>query len=352
MNKIVFLGDLHFDAKNSSLIFLEHVKKFFELFFFPYIIENNITTIVQVGDIFDRRKGINFNILYQVRKYFFDRLQEMDVEFISILGNHDIFYRQSLEISSPELLLSDYKNVTIINKPTEYTFGEVKFLLLPWICQENQAECLEAVKTTSATHLVAHLEMAGYEMQKGILCEHGMETKLFENFDLVISGHFHHMSYIGNIFYLGTPYQITWSDYNDPRGMHVFDVTTRELSFIKNEYELFYKIHYDDVENPKIHESTFPNISGSYIKVIVKNKSNPYVFDLFIDALEKSGAFDIQVVEDHFNLNLEDDETILENVEDTATVLSKVVDQLDNSSNKNDLKIFLNTLLLEAQNRE
>ena len=60
------------------------------------------------------------------------------------------------------------------------------------------------------------------------------------------SGHFHHKSDNGNVYYLPNPYQITWSDYKDPRGFHIFDTETRELEFILNPYEIFHKIYYDD----------------------------------------------------------------------------------------------------------
>jgi len=74
--KICILGDTHFGMRGDSLDFHNHIEKFYTNVFFPYLKENNINTVFQMGDLFDRRKFINFNSLYMCRKYFFDKLQE------------------------------------------------------------------------------------------------------------------------------------------------------------------------------------------------------------------------------------------------------------------------------------
>ena len=151
-------------------------------------------------------------------------------------------------------------------------------------------------------------------MYKGSFIDSGFESSIFSKFDVVCSGHFHHKSSKGNIHYLGTPYEITWSDFNDPKGFHVFDTDTRELTFIANPYNIFHKIHYDDLdkESSEVMNIDFEQYRNSIVKVIIKNKTNPYWFDLFIGKLEAAGILDMQVVEDHLNLNLEDDQDIID----------------------------------------
>ena len=92
----------------------------------------------------------------------------------------------------------------------------------------------------------------------------------------------------------------------------------------------------------------FDAVKGNYVKVIVKNKNNPFWFDTYIDRLEKAGALDIQVVEDNLNLQLEDDSDIVNEAEDTLTILTKVVDQWDTPVDKKRLYNFLTTLYGEA----
>ena len=110
------LGDCHFGMRGDSIIFHKHYEKFYDTVFFPYLKENNIDTIFQMGDLFDRRKFINFNSLFLCRKYFFNRLKENNITFYSILGNHDITYRNTLEINSSQLLLNEYDNITIYDE--------------------------------------------------------------------------------------------------------------------------------------------------------------------------------------------------------------------------------------------
>ena len=61
--KIALLNDTHFGARNDSNIFDEYFYKFYDNVFFPYLKENNIKTLIHLGDIVDRRKYINYRIV-------------------------------------------------------------------------------------------------------------------------------------------------------------------------------------------------------------------------------------------------------------------------------------------------
>ena len=58
--KIALLGDTHFGVRNDARHFHEYYEKFYSEVFFPYLEEHGINTIIQLGDLFDRRKYINF----------------------------------------------------------------------------------------------------------------------------------------------------------------------------------------------------------------------------------------------------------------------------------------------------
>jgi hypothetical protein len=186
-------------------------------------------------------------------------------------------------------------------------------------------------------------------MYRGSYADGGFESDIFEKFEIVCSGHFHHKSTRGNINYLGAPYEMTWSDYDDDRGFHIFDTETRELTFIKNPFTIFEKIYYrdDDWTIDNITNFDSEQYRGKYVKLIIENKTNPYLFGLLIDDLEKHGPANLQILEDYFALNPEDDESVNE-TEDTMTILKKVVEQLDVQVDKKSLDNFLGKLYTEA----
>lgn len=349
--KIAILGDTHWGVRNDNTKFLDHFGKFYADEFFPYLKQNEITTIIQLGDLFDRRKYVNFNTLSKSKEYFFDEVRSQNISLHINIGNHCTFWKNSNDLNSPELLLGDYKNwISVYKDPTEVIFDGLKLAMLPWVCSGNYKESMEFIEKTDAQILIGHLDISGFEMYRGMPSTHGFDRSMFNKFDMVLSGHFHHKSSYGNITYVGTPYEMTWSDWNDPRGFHVFDTDTRDLKFVENRYRMFHKIHYDDSNNDLdgVLDIEAEQFAGHMLKVIVHNKNNPYWFDMFIKKIEEQNPLDIQVVEDNLYLDMEDDDQIAENLEDTLTVLNKYTDQFRDRVDVSKLNSFLQDLYHEA----
>lgn len=348
--KICLVTDQHFGARSDNLAFHEYFSKFYMNVFFPYLEMHDIDTVVDLGDTFDRRKYINFDSLRRCRAYWFDQLQMRGIKLHCLVGNHDTYFKNTNDVNSPDLLLGDYDNIVVYDKAVDINLGGCDIAMLPWICSGNYKESIEFIENTRSQVLFGHLELAGFEMYRGSVNDHGFSKDLFKRFDLVCSGHFHHKSSEGDIHYLGAPYEMSWSDYNDPRGFHIFDTETRELEYVQNPYCMFNKIHYDDSDTTmdELLDIDMSQYKDTYVKVIVRSKNNPFWFDLFIEKLERNGVVDLQVVDDHFNLNLEDDSDIIEDAEDTLTILRKVVEGIETSVPKKDLDTFLTSLYNEA----
>ena len=348
--KIALITDTHWGARGDSPAFAEYFNRFYYDHFFPYLKDNNINSIFHLGDIVDRRKYINFVTARHLRK-FVEHCDTAGIRLDVIIGNHDTSFKNTNEVNSMrELFEHSTYNINYYDEPTNVDIGDTTIAVLPWICSGNYNESMEFIQNTSAQILFGHLELAGFEMYKGAINDHGFDSKIFDKFDLVCSGHFHHKSTRGNINYLGAPYEMSWSDYNDPRGFHIFDTETRELTFIRNPLTMFNKIHYHDQDKTldELMAADFDSYKGSYVKLIVHSKTNPYWFDMFVDKIEKAGVLDLQVVDDNLNLQLEDDGDIVSEAEDTLTVLNKVVEQVDSRVDKKVLYSFLSTLYNEA----
>ena len=253
MSKIALITDQHFGGKQDGQHFMNYIEKFYTNQFFPYLKENNITTVIDLGDTFDRRKYVNFHTLHQVKKFYFDVLAERDIRLHSIVGNHSTYYRNTNSVNSSDLLYGHYHNVNIYSKPFTIHLPQIHTYvhidIIPWINSENYDETMEFIKNSKSQILFGHLEIDGFAMYKGYVANTGLPKKIFNRYEVACSGHYHHKSSKDNIHYLGAPYEITWNDYDDPRGFHVFDTETRELEFIRNKYRLFEKIYYDDSGN-------------------------------------------------------------------------------------------------------
>jgi DNA repair exonuclease SbcCD nuclease subunit len=355
--KIAVITDTHWGVRGDSPFFLNNTKKFLDSIFFPYIEKNDIKTVLHLGDLVDRRKYINYNTANHLRKNFLEKLNNKQINTTIIAGNHDTFYKNTNSINALDELISiGYENIKIYSDPVEKVFGETKILLLPWICDENKEQSYQLIRTTDAPICMGHLELQGFEMYKGSPSLHGDDPRSFDRFDVVCSGHYHHRSNSGNIYYLGSHGEFTWSDYDDPRGFHVFDTKTREIKFIQNTYTMFEKLWYSDIDKDQddlLLNTDFDRYKEKIVKVIITQKTNPYYFDRFIDKLEKNGIIDMQIVEDHLNLNAENDKDIISEAESTIDIIKKYVNQTDiKNTNKDKLEKTIENLYIEASNIE
>lgn len=297
--RLIFLGDVHIGARGDSPAFLSLHLEFFEAQLFPYMEKEGITTIIQVGDIFDRRKGINYETLYEWKRRFFDVLRDRGYIMHIILGNHDVAFKNTNRVNSPTLLLKEYNNLVIHTEPNDQEFDGVKFFMVPWINQENLEGTLQAAKDTKANLAIMHAEFKGFEMDKGNLAKAGMDASIFSTFDTIYSGHYHHPSKKDNVVYIGTPYQITMADVNSPKGFGVFDTEKLELQMVSNEDHIFVQLFYTDSDKEAV-EKTFSQTMpkpGRFVKVYNTGKSDPVMFDKFIAKVEDTGPADLEIIE-------------------------------------------------------
>ena len=357
--KVAIITDQHFGARNDSIHFLDFYEKFYDEVFFPNIQATGIRTVLILGDTFDRRKYVNFFTLKKTKQMFFDPLHQMGIEVHMLAGNHDTYFKNTNDVNSVDLLLREYDNITVIDSPQtihlKYEDTTYDVCMLPWICADNYERSMEEVKNTSATICMGHLEVAGFAMYRGMPSHEGLERALFRKFEYTFTGHYHHKSNADGIFYLGNPYELTWQDYNDDRGFHIFDMDRRSLEFIKNPNKMFHKITYDDKKDTitDITNMDLTQYAGKYVKVVVINKTNPYLFDKLMSNLYNVNPVDVTIAEDFTDLMEGVDDDMVDQAEDTLTTLNKYVESIKDESIDNDkMKTLLKELYVEALNTE
>ena len=347
--KIAILNDTHAGVRGDMLEMSKYAGRFYEEVFFPYLDEHNIKHILHLGDYFDRRKYINFSTLKADKQHFIEPLLERGITMDLIIGNHDVYYKNTNDVNAPELLLFESDNINIIQEPIVKEFDGVNIALVPWINPENYADSVEFLTTASADTCMGHFEFEGALMMPGMTCQHGLDHSYVKRFDKVYSGHFHQKSEFANIKYLGSQMQFTWSDYGDEKYFHIFDTDTREMKPIHNPITMFEKLFYDDTKESfeTISNMNYEKYRGKFTKVIVVNKDNPYWFDSMLDKLHEASPLHVSVVDDHKHMDLMDDSDI-EGVEDTLTILEKYIDGLEIQGQKKPLLDLMTSLYNEA----
>ena len=348
-NKVAILNDTHSGVKNGSDIFLDYMEKFYCDVFFPYCEENGIKTILHLGDYFEHRKFVNYKVLKRNREMFIDQLERLGITMHIVPGNHDVYWKNTNDLCSLTEQLVHYDCIKVHMEPAILHFDSgLDVAMLPWITEDNQEQCMEFVKTAAAPILMGHLELEGFKyLGNADIKSHGMDHRLFSRYEMVLSGHYHTASEKDNVKYLGTQYQLTWSDAVDEKAFHVLDTESRSLERIVNPHRLFHRVEFDDSETQPVPPSD--EIKNCFVKVVVVNKKDPYQFDKFIDTIQLHEPFDLKIIESFEEFMGDSISDTSVSLEDTSTLLDSYVDAIETDLDKERIKAILQSFYNEAQ---
>ena len=339
--KVAIITDTHYGARKGSKYLHDYFELFYKNVFFPALEEHGIDTVIHMGDVFDSRKSIDYQSFEWAKRVVFEPLKKYNVH--AIVGNHDCYYKNTNDTNSPQLLLQSYPNIKTYQEITETQIGNLQVLFIPWINAENFENSFNTIKVSTSKCAMGHLELNGFRAHRGHTMEEGMDSTLFEKFDRTFSGHYHTRSDNGKIFYLGNPYEMFWNDVNDSRGFTIFDTETLEHFHINNPYRLFYNIYYEDTPHQTFDFSEYEN---KIVKVIVRKKTKPKLFEKFLDKLYSVGVQDLKIVE-NFDIQESEDFEVTEE-ESTMSILNRYIDESEFELDKNIIKGIFQNLYQQA----
>jgi DNA repair exonuclease SbcCD nuclease subunit len=340
--KIALITDTHFGCRGDNLELLNAMVAFYRDQFFPIIKEQGCEHIIHLGDLVDRRKYVNFHTLNTMRTEFLDRI---DIPMDIICGNHDTYYKNTNQLNSlEELLAGRYENIKFYTEATQVNV-DCPLLYIPWVTEENVEHMNQMLESTDAAYAFGHLELTGFQMMKGMQCMHGLNHKLFTKFHSVFSGHFHYKSSFDNIHYLGSPYHMNWTEAEGTNGFHIFDTNTGTFEFYENPHSMFNKLFFE-ANTP--HED-LPDVTGKWVKVIVKEKPDPYLFETWCDKLTALNPLEMKIVEPITQVS---EDIVVSEADDTPTIIDRAIDAnlVMEDSDKDQLKKLMHELYNEATN--
>jgi len=346
--KAIVLGDLHFGVRRFNISVLEDQIKLFTEQIFPYMQENNIKIMIQLGDLFDNRTTTDINFIHELRKLFFDELKKRDIILHSLIGNHDIFHRESRDVSLVEFFKDLYPDNFILYKDRTYIdINNRKTYIVPWITKD---EDLTYDEIKDCHNILGHFEIRHFALVKGHMDENAKLTTDFFTKNTavknVFSGHYHIKDTKGLVKYLGTPWQINFSDYEEEKGFYVWDEDDF-LEFIENTSTRKYiKVKYNDEKNTdrnievqglRSHrllltdsefEDLLPSLEQHEIKFFI-NKAKDRHFDEILYTMKENGiqstVINNKELTEIIGTDYTDSSSGLEELSDTRTLVVNAI---------------------------
>ena len=321
---ISVLTDLHFGNRNDHSIHASHLKKALTKFV-KYIDDEKITDVIINGDVFDNRKGPS-TIAIKAAIDFFAQLTHCKI--IINIGNHDIVYRNTLSFNSLDILSSVFDNITIIDKPT-VVYDTI--LVVPWICDENRQECLNAIKNTSAKICFTHADIQGTTLAGGYVADFGFEPSIFSKFYKVYNGHIHIRGSHANVITLGTIIEHDWGDYSTSKGFYTFDTKDLQHTYIRNKDHIHAKYLYND---DKIAGMPIPEFMSKYdlsdkiVKILVDKVIDSSTYIEFCDTIH-TNSYSASVIEESLINDVSSVELDLHG-KDTITLIREFISEDEN----------------------
>ena len=317
--KLALITDTHMGARNNCENFNNYFFEFFLNQFFPYLENNDIKTILHLGDLGEHKKHCSNYILDLWNKNIFSKLKEYSCYFLS--GNHDIYFKHNNSITLQSSLELDKRfGINLItSSPKTYQFDSILIDFIPWISSSNRNEIIEFIDHSNSDILVGHLETKGARISPTELCtESHLNMDSIKKYKWVLSGHFHIPSQVSNIKYIGNPYQIIWSDYNSPRGFSVLDTETLDIEFIPNKKTIFEKLILK--EHMKFNSIDFSIYENKHVLIIIPENISKNLLTKILNQFDRIQTLSLTTKESHYDVSLDSNETTLKSFQNKDTL--------------------------------
>lgn len=248
--KIFVLSDLHFGVRNNALAWIDMMNAFYRWFIDDvekqgFDAERDALFIL--GDVFHSRESINLMTLNNVCKVF-STIREKFTNVHILTGNHDTYYIDNNSITTVKLLSDLVKGIECWYEPEQIAINGNKVLMLPWITSFNAIH--DFIDKDDSDYLFCHMDINGMKYSSGINIDKCVDTNRIKKYKKVFSGHIHTRQDKGNVLYVGAPYQLDSSDFNNDRGYYIIDTKDFSYTFVQNNISPKYiSVEFDYIMN-------------------------------------------------------------------------------------------------------
>jgi len=303
--KLLLISDIHFGVKKNSEFFLNLIKSFFINQIIPVIEKEDIDQLWILGDLFDDKFNKDIlmeNVAISILRTLLKNYKSLEIKIL--IGNHDIYYKDSLKVHALKPLEKINSRLDIISTVKEYDLNGFKILAVPWIIDgsENWIHFTKIINEYEETNIkkynlcMGHFEINGFNKTNEQIEENGLSQSMFDAFEEVYSGHFHIKGKHGHINYLGSPYEITWNDFGSQKGITVYDTDTKTSKFIENTISPKHKhVNISSIIKEKELLNTLDN---NIVKFHIDQSIEEDKLVNILNLLDKKNLFNLQILDE------------------------------------------------------
>lgn len=310
--KILIFTDLHIHPHKKSSERLEDCLRALS-WVFETAKKRKISNIIFLGDLFHDRQKIDVLAYQKTFDVMEKHLSVGSIKLHLLLGNHDLWHYQRLDVSSVNPLRT-LPGVTVISEPCvrEISDGTENFRMgfLPYT--HNPHEDLKKVekdwssfaKEEERKILGGHIAVDGavwnlkYNTLSEVTVEHEGDmvrvgSEVFKNWDRVFLGHYHAAQKLDDcVEYVGSPLQLSFGEAGQQKHLAVYDTLEDKIEYVINDFSPRHLIlGEDEIDGVKL--------KGNFVRLEVDDITDRRMSELRQSLVEHMGVGALEIKQRH-----------------------------------------------------
>ena len=337
--KILIFSDLHIHPHKRSSERLEDCLKALD-WVFASAKERGIKNIVFLGDLFHDRQKIDVLAYQKTFDIFSRNLEGSGIKLTLLLGNHDLWHYQRLDISSVNPLRA-LPGVRVVDEPSVVRLsegGEGFFMgFLPYThnpiedLKKVEKEWAKAAQADSTKVLGGHIAVDGatWNVRHGTLSDVVVEHEgdmvkvgpdIFRKWDRVFLGHYHIPQKMDEkVEYVGSPLQLSFGEADQDKHIVAYDTSDDSVEYIDNDFSPKHLIIGED----EIEEA---DLKGNFVRLEVDDMTGSRMHKVRQEMVEARGVSSLEIKQRQRNEThiIQDAKSIMKNEDE---MIEKYVEQ-------------------------
>ena len=331
MAKYIIYSDLHLrpDRIDDAMVALSQIRQ--------AAIEHK-ATVINGGDTFHTRGILRTNCLDILIKEW-KCWNDLGIKQIILVGNHD--QEDKAGDIHPFEFARLFDGWEVVDTPR--VINRIAFF--PYLNVRPTKKFVEAV-SGSARYAVVHWGFMGAMMNDSYRSTEGVSMDTVEGFKRVWAGHFHLRESVGNIQYIGSPYQQTFAEMKQDKGFWIWDSARDKAEYVpivgtRKHYEV--EIAYEGKKKTVKKSGEFG--PRDFVRVNVKGER------AILNALDRrdikkiTGAEEFKLTKDIIDTDFSRLKIDKDSIDNTRDIMNKYVDFVDTDLDRDRLLEVASELL-------